>query len=142
MPIHRHIAPLGIVLLLAVALSGCASSGAFLAGNVTDVQLGDDNYEIVAANVSGTATSGHILGLSFGSGPTTTTLALARVSGDRALYETALADLWENFRDQHGEVEGRTLALVNVRYDVSALNLVLYTEPTVTVRADVVEFAD
>ena len=142
MPIHLRIAPVGLLLVCAVMLSGCANSGAFLAGNITDVQLSDPNYEIVAANVSGTATSGYILGLSFGSGPTTTTLALARVSGDRALYETALANLWQNFRDQHGEVEGRTLALVNVRYDVSALNLILYTEPTVTVRADVVEFTD
>jgi hypothetical protein len=39
-------------------------------------------------------------------------------------------------------VEGERLALVNVRYDVSALNLLLYTQPTVTVRADVVEFTE
>jgi hypothetical protein len=128
--------------VLAGVLSGCFTSGAFLAGNVTNVQLTEGNYEVVATDVHGSATAGYLLGVSGGLGPSTTAVALARVSGDGPLYQAALADLWDNVRDQYGEVEGQDLALVNVRYDVSALNLLLYTQPTLTVRADVVEFTE
>lgn len=132
------------VLLVGLAglLSGCFTSGAFLSGNVTDVQLTEANYEIVATDVHGSATAGYILGVSGGPGPSTAAFALARVSGDGQLYRTALSNLWDNVRSQYGEVDGENLALVNVRYDVSALNLFLYTQPTLTVRADVVRFTD
>ena len=40
----------------------------------------------------------------------------------------------------YGEVENGTLALTNVRYDSDILNLILYTQVKVTVRADIVEF--
>jgi hypothetical protein len=135
---------LGPVLLIVLAgvLSGCFTSGAFLAGNVTNVQLTEGNYEVVATDVHGSATAGYLLGVSGGLGPSTTALAVARVSGDGQLYRAALDNLWAQVRDQHGDVEGERLALVNVRYDVSALNLILYTQPTVTVRADVVEFTE
>jgi hypothetical protein len=135
---------LGPVLLIVLAglLSGCFTSGAFLAGNVTNVQLTEGNYEVVATDVHGSATAGYLLGVSGGLGPSTTALAVARVSGDGQLYRAALDNLWAQVRDQHGDVEGKGLALVNVRYDVNALNLILYTQPTVTVRADVVEFTE
>lgn len=127
---------------LAFVFSGCLSSGAFLSGNVTDVQLREANYEIVATDVHGSASAGYLLGVSGGFGPTTQAFALARVSGEGQLYQTALSNLWDTVREQHGEVEGQNLALINVRYDVSALNLILYTEPTLTVRADVVAFTE
>ena len=131
-----------LLLLLAGSLTGCASSGSFFAGSLTDVQLRDDNYEIVATDVEGTATAGYLLGVSGGFGPSTTAIAVARVSGDDALYKTALENLWANVEAQTQAAEGRSLALVNVRYDVSALNLIVYTQPTVTVRSDVVEFIE
>ena len=133
----------GVLLVgLAVSLTGCFSSGAFLSGNVTDVQLRQGNYEIVATDVHGTASAGYILGVSGGPGPSTAALAVARVNGDENLYQTALSNLWEDVRSRYGDPQGEKLALVNVRYDVSALNLLLYTKPTVTVRADVVRFTD
>lgn len=49
-------------------------------------------------------------------------------------------DLWRSFRDEHAEAGGRALALANVNFDADALNLLLVTRQTVTVRADVVEF--
>lgn len=131
-----------LLLILAAALTGCVSSGAFLSGNVTDVQLKEANYEIVATNVHGSATAGYILGVSGGLGPTTSAFAVARVSGDGQLYQAALANLWANVESEYGVVKGNDLALVNVRYDVDALNLLLYTQPTLTVRADVVEFTE
>ena len=127
---------------LFVLLSGCVSSGAFLSGHLTDVQLSQANYELLATDVSGSATAGYLLGFSGGFGLGTQAFALARVSGDDNLYQTALAALWADVRSQHGDLEGRNLALVNVRYDVDALNLILYTQPTLTVRADVVEFVE
>ena len=52
----------------------------------------------------------------------------------------ALENLWENYEAEHGEVEKGKLALTNVRYDADILNLIVYTQLKVTVRADVVEF--
>lgn len=133
-----------LLLLLGIAatLSGCFSSGAFLSGNVTDVQLKEGNYELVATNVHGSATAGYILGVSGGPGPSTAAVAVARVTGDKHLYQTALSNLWDEVRSEYGDVQGEKLALVNVRYDVSALNLLLYTQPTLNVRADVVRFTN
>ena len=67
---------------------------------------------------------------------------VARVSGDKALYITAMDNLWDNFEAKHGSVEGRNLALVNVRYDVDALNFIVYTKPTLTIQADIIEFLE
>ncbi|WP_219846611.1 DUF6567 family protein [Salinibacter sp. 10B] len=131
-----------LLVVLAGSLTGCFSSGAFFSGHLTDVQLQNDNYEIVATNVEGTATAGYLLGISGGLGPSTTAVAVAKVSGDDSLYKTALENLWANVETQTENAEGRSLALINVRYDVSALNLIVYTQPTVTVRADVVEFIE
>ncbi len=132
------LALLGASLLLV----GCGSTSAFHAANLTEVQLAGDNFEIVATDVTGTATAGYILGVSGGYGGGVSTFAVARVSGSGMLYGEAVADLWRNFEAEHGPVAGRNLALVNVRYDTDALNLIIYTQPTVHVRADVVEFAD
>lgn len=131
-----------LLLALTVSLTGCLSSGAFLSGHVTDVQLTEANYEVVATDVHGSATAGYLFGVSGGFGPSTTAFAVARVSGDGQLYQAALANLWANVESEYGEVQGNDLALVNVRYDVEALNLFIYTKPTLTVRADVVEFTE
>jgi len=125
---------------LALASGGCVSSGAFPAASLTTVELTESNYTVVATDATGTATAGYILGLSGGAGAGAWTMALARVSGEGQLYGEALRDLWERFGAEHGAVDGRSLGLVNVRYDVDALNLILYTSVTVWVRADVVEF--
>jgi hypothetical protein len=69
-------------------------------------------------------------------------IGIARVSGDRNLYQTAMDNLWENFESRHGRAEGRNLALVNLRYDVDALNLFFYTRPRLNIQADVIEFRD
>jgi len=124
---------------LALAPVGCVSGGAFPAASLTAVELAESNYTVVATDVSGTATAGYILGVS-GLGTVVSTLAVARVSGEGQLYGEALRDLWARFAAEHGAVDGRSLGLVNVRYDVDALNLILYTSVTVWVRADVVEF--
>jgi hypothetical protein len=143
-PVNRSSFLLRFVLLLGltVSLTGCFTSGSFLSGHLTDVQLKEANYTVVATDVHGSATAGYLFGVSGGPGLTTTALALVRVSGEKQLYQAALADLWSNVEAAYGTVEGERLALINVRYDVDALNLLLYTQPTLTVRADVIEFTE
>lgn len=123
-----------------LALSGCASTGAFDTAHLTEVQLSEANYDLVATNVTGKAAAAYLIGASGIVYGQMQTIALVRVSGSGLIYGEAIENLWENFQEQHGEAEGRTLALVNVRYDTDALNLILYTRPMVSVRADVVEF--
>lgn len=130
-------------LLLVLPLTGCVSSGAFYAGNLTSVELGEPNYEIVATNVHGQAEAGYLLGLSASRGGYASTFALLRVDGDGLLYKEAVENLWAGFEQEHGPVLGRRLALVNVQFDADAANyLGLYTKSVVSVRADVVEFTD
>ena len=129
-----------VALISAILLSSCATSGLFLSMNNTQVELSENNYEIVATNVSGEAKAGYILGASFSAGAATNTVALARVSGSGMLYMEALENLWKDYEEKHGSVIGKKLALVNVRYDSDALNLILYTEAKISIRADVVEF--
>lgn len=133
---------LAVLIAATPTVTGCMSTGAFMAANLTDVQLTEDNYEIVATNLRGEATAGYLLGVSAGMYGQVSTVAVARVSGSGMIYGDALQNLWDNFAAAHGPIEGRNLALVNVRYDTDALNLLLYTSPTVYVYADVVEFAE
>lgn len=122
-------------------LMGCASSGRFQSVNMTNVELSEPNYRIVATNISGEASAGYLIGLSVASGGEMQTGALLRVKGEGLLYKEALEDLWKNFEAAHGSVAGRHLALINVRYDADAMNVLgLYTQPKISIRADVIEF--
>lgn len=129
-------------LVLPLAVSGCATSGAFNSANLTNVELSSDNYRIVATDVAGESGAGYLLGASVGTASRVQTLAIARVSGSGELYREAMADLWRTFEREHGAATDRDLALVNVRIDTDALNLILYTRARLSIRADVVEFED
>jgi hypothetical protein len=131
---------IGISAITLSILSGCASSGMHLSSSITNVQLSEANYIIVARSVSGEARAGYILGASFGFGMYTQVVGVARINGERALYKAAMDKLWENFEKIHGNAEGRNLALINLRYDVDVLNLIVYTQPVLTIQADVIEF--
>lgn len=128
--------------LLIFLATGCSSSGQFSSVNLTNVELSENNYRIVATSVSGEATAGYLLGISFGNGSNQATLALVRVKGEGLLYKEALENLWDNFEQEYGSPEGRKLALVNVRYDTDNLNLLVYTKPKISIRADIVEFIE
>ena len=129
-----------LLVLVGAAVSGCAQAGMFLAANLTQVELAEGNYRIAAIDVHGEAEAAYLLGLSFSTGMRTQTVALLRVEGTGLLYKEAMDALWADFEDQNGPVVGRSLALVNVRYDSDNLNLVLYTRAKLSIRADVVEF--
>jgi hypothetical protein len=130
------------VILSTVILSGCASSGMYVSSSITNVQLTEANYRIVARSVSGEARAGYILGASFGVGMYAQVIGVARVSGEKALYRAAMDNLWNNYEAKHGSAEGKNLALINVRYDIDALNLIIYTQPILTIQADIIEFTN
>lgn len=123
-----------------VLLNGCASTGLTASSHVTNVQLTNPNFKVIATNVSGEATSKGIIGVSYGLGIATTQLALIPITDDRMLYKNAMKNLWANFEEKNGPTTNRKLALVNVRYDSESLNLFFYTKVTTAVAADVVEF--
>jgi hypothetical protein len=131
-----------MTLVILFIASGCPSSGMFTAGNVTEVQLQKGNYKIVARDVAGDSQVGYLFGASASMGMMTNTFALIRISGTGALYREALENLWRNFEAAHGKAEGRKLALINVRYDSDVLNLFVYTQPKLMIRADVIEFTE
>ena len=137
---HRMIV---LVALSGLVLTGCATSGLLNSANVTNVELSEGNYNIVATNVAGHSDAAYVLGFSWSLRAEPRTLALFRVDGDEMLVNAAMEDLWANFESEHGPAAGRKLALVNVRFDSDSANyLLLYTEQKVTIRADVVEFAE
>lgn len=131
---------IGVAIIGAIFIQGCTTSGAFLALNQTQVELAQANYSITATNVYGEAESAYVLGVSFSNGLTATTLAIGRVEGTGLLYKEALENLWKNYETDNGTIDGKHLALTNVRYDADILNLIIYTKVKVSVRADVVEF--
>ena len=131
-----------VVCALAILMTGCANSGMFASSNLTEVQLNKANFKIVQKDVSGEATSGYIFGFSQSLGAASMTFAVAHVSGSQMIYKDALADLWKNAEKTLTTVEGKKLALVNVRYDANVINLAVYTQVTISVRADIVEFTE
>ncbi|MBC8231669.1 hypothetical protein H8E77_19135 [bacterium] len=111
---------------------------------MTNVELSESNFRVVATNVYGEASADYLLGYSFAQFGEMQTIALIPLGGDRLLYKVALENLWRNFEQTDGNnIKGRSLALVNVRFDSDALNvLVFYTRPKISVRADVIEFVE
>lgn len=129
-----------VAMMSPLLLPGCTTGNAFLAQNQTNIELSEDNFDIVAKDVMGTAYADYLLGFSGSSGPVSNTLALVRVGGTATLYNDALKNLWSNFEENYGSPEGRNLVLANVRFDVDILNLLVFTKTTLYVHADVVEF--
>lgn len=129
--------------LAAVALFTvhCVSSGVSRPTTLTNVDLKENNYRIVATGISGEASSGTVLGLAAPMGIMTSAIGVARVSGERDLQKAALADFCKNAEAQVGPVKGDNFALVNVINDGTAANWFgLYATQTVVIRADIVEF--
>jgi len=136
---RKHVVIVGAIVLLLV-LSGCGTMGSFRANNVTNVELSEANFNIVARNVQGSAMQGYLFGISGIQGSTIGTFGLVRVSGVEKPYDVAVKDLWKNYQEQYGSIEGKRLALVNIRQDTEVLNAFVYTEAKYFITADVVEF--
>jgi hypothetical protein len=136
-----------IILLIAAVsvmfiVSACGTGGAFQANHVTNVELSEPNFNIVARNVSGTAMQGYILGLSISQGSEVGSFGVVKVAGVDKPYDVAMKNLWKNYEEEYGTVEGKKLALVNIRHDSELLNTIVYTQAKYFITADVVEFVD
>jgi hypothetical protein len=129
-----------VLLICALSLSGCTTGNAFLAQNLTNIELSRDNFDIIAKEGVGSAHADYLLGFSASSGAVSNTLALVRVGGTATLYNDAVNSLWRNFEENYGSAEGKNLVLANIRYDVDILNLVVFTKTTLYIHADVIEF--
>lgn len=129
-------------IVVAMSLAGCAQTGMFVAGNMTNVELSEPNYKIVAIGVSGEAKASYLLGVAFSKGQEPGAVALARIGGTGQLYREAMEHLWQDFEESNGPVVGRRLALTNIRYDSDSHNLLVYSDITLSIRADVIEFTD
>jgi hypothetical protein len=133
---------LSLSLTFLTLLYSCTAGGAFLAHNTTSIELSDSNYQIVAKNLEGSSKAEYLIGMSYSSGFIATTFALVRVGGSAKLYDDAVRNLWDNYREKYGDTEGKKLALVNVRYDTDILNLFVYTQTKLYLNADVIEFEE
>jgi hypothetical protein len=112
---------------LAVALVGaslgCTGIGLLQHATTTQTQLTKKNFRIVKTSVRGESS-----GFS---------LFMGLVPIVPATYTEAMTALHEA-----AEIDGKAAALVNVAQDSTQLNLILFTIPTVTITADVVEFLE
>ena len=129
-------------LLLLTFFVGCSTGGSFLANNVTNVELSEPNFDIVAKNVEGYSKASYLIGLTYSSGSIANTIALARVGGTAKLYDDAIQNLWNNFTLKYGNPEGKKLVLANIRIDNDMLNLLVYTHTELYITADVIEFKE
>lgn len=132
--------PLPLLFVFSLYITGCGNSGAFVSNNSTEVQLRENNYNIVAINVTGSAEKEYLLGGSYSLGMITQSFGLIPLSGTRTMYKDAREDLWNTFENQNGPVQGRTLALTNVQFDAITINYFFYTKVIITITADVIEF--
>jgi hypothetical protein len=110
-------------LVLAVLLTGCATSTAVLAGQTTtQVDLSKGNYRVVKAGAEGSSYGFSLLGI----------IPFSTPSYARAMHSLR----------SEAPMEGKATALANVTEDDSSLYLVLFSIPSVTVTADIIEFTD
>jgi hypothetical protein len=131
-----------IALALLIFISGCSTGGSFIANNVTNIELSEPNFKIIAENVQGYSKASYIIGFTYSTGNISNTLALARVGGSAKLYDDAIQNLWSNFREKYGDTEGRDFVLANIRFDNDMLNFLVYTQTELFITADVIEFVE
>ena len=129
-------------LILITYLTSCTTGGSFLAHNITNVELSEPNFDIVAKNLEGYSKASYLFGLTYSSGNIANTLALVRIGGTAKLYDNAIQDVWKKYKEKYGDTEGKKLALVNIRIDNDMLNLLVYTQTELYITADVVEFLE
>lgn len=128
------------LLMVTLLFAGCGNAGVFVASNSTEVQLQEGNFTIAAKNITGSAETAYLFGVSYSWGMATNSMGLIPIGGTKTLYKDAREALWNNFETEYSSVEGRKLALVNIQYDAATSNFILYTGAKVTITADVIEF--
>ena len=111
------------ILTLSV-LGGCSSTGDFQQSTGTSVSLERNNYKVIKSGAVGRSSGFKLLGI-------IPIVSPSYADAKRNLYQSAGQSL-----------EGRSIALANQTQDKSSLYLVLFSIPTLTFSADIVEFKD
>ncbi len=125
-----------------IGIACCASGGSFVAGRVTDAGLDQNNFTAMARNVTGEAEAGYVLGVVRAHGRDDQHVCpFSHIRFGSTVQRGAGATV-KKVETACGPIETRKLALINVRYDAEAPNLLLHTQPRITIRADVVECSD
>lgn len=125
-----------------IFLFACTAGGSFISHNITNVELSDSEFNIIAKNVEGYSSASYLIGLTYSAGTVSNTLALVRIGGTAKLYNDAIQNLWNNFYAEHENAEGKKYVLANIRIDNDMLNLVLYTQTDLYITADIIEFEE
>lgn len=120
---RRRRLAIGLVLAPATLALGCSGLGLLQHTTNTETHLNRKNFRVVKTSIRGESS-----GFS---------LFLGLVPIVPATYTEAMTALHEA-----ADMDGKATALVNVAQDRTELNLILFTIPTVTVTADVVEFVE
>ncbi len=105
-------------------LGGCSSTGDFQQSTGTSVSLERNNYKVIKSGAVGRSSGFKLLGI------------IPIVSPS---YADAKKDLYQSAGQS---LEGRSIALANQTQDNSSLYLILFSIPTLTFSADIVEFKD
>ena len=111
-----------MVLISALAVTGCASHGDYRVGNNTAVNLNGNNYRVVKANATGESTGFRLLGIIPFASPK---------------YSVAKANIYKSVQEP---LAGRSIALANQTEDRSTIYVILFSLPKLTLTADVIEF--
>ena len=121
----KKLSALALFLLATVVmLNGCRTTGGgdFSQRNETSVSLSNNNYKIVKASAKGVSRGFYLFGF----------IPITIPS-----YADAKSDL---YKDSGVPIEGRSIALTNQAQDKSSIYLILFSLPTITVTADIIEF--
>lgn len=111
------------LLLLILIGSGCAQPAGLPYASGTQVQLSEGNFRVVRSNAVGQSSGFRLLGF---------------IPITSATYEAALSDLYA----RAGSPEGLPQVLVNVTQEKTYPYFVLFSLPTLTIRADIIEFEE
>ena len=121
----KHLLRISEFFLLSLLATGCASQGEFRGqGTGTQISLAGNNYKVIKAGARGQSSGFRLLGIIPFTSPN---------------YADAKASLYRSVGEP---LTGKSIALANQTEDRSALYLILFSIPKVTITADVVEFTD
>ena len=105
-----------------ISIYGCSNVGNMPHGEVASVSLRENNYKLIKVGAKGESSGFNLLGLIPIVSPT---------------WANAKASLYKSIGVT---LEGKAIGLANQTEDYSSIYLILFSLPTLTITADVVEF--
>ena len=112
------------VLAVVLSFTACSSTG-FSCATQTVANLSEKNFRVIETNVQGTSSGFSIFGF----------LGPAALPIFSPTYAGAMASL-----HRAAQIEGKSAVPVNMTVDISYFNLLIFSIPSITVCADIVEY--